>query len=112
MDKTTLNNADIIYDNEIVIGEVEMYLGKKVEVYVSSRNGMKYLRLRAYRQDAKTKEWFPSPKEGINIPFMYTKPSEDYQTAQLLSDMIVEALQRGKDMPLFDPEGMVVKKKR
>lgn len=104
------NRPEIIYDNYKEIGHVEMYLGRRAEVTIAAKDGMKWLRVRMFRQDAKTFEWRPT-REGITFPLVYVKPTEDVQCGQQIVDMIVKALAMTEDFALYDPDNMVVREK-
>lgn len=104
------NRPEIIYDNYKEIGTVEMYLGRRAEVSIAAKDGMKWLRVRMYRQDAKTLEWRPT-REGVTFPLVYVKPFEDVQCGQQIVDMIVKALAMTEDFALYDADNMVVREK-
>lgn len=106
-----MSNEEIIYDNEIEIGEVDISFGRKIKVVVSAREGMKYLRFRIYRHHPKDDSWRPT-RDGVNIPFVYPLPSEDIKVIESIVELVKQAHIKGQDMPIYDPNGMVVRKKK
>lgn len=98
----------IVWDAIKEVAEIEVYLGRRVKISVASKDGLKWMLLRMFRQDAKTKVWKPT-REGVNLPFLYVQPTENYETMGLFVEAFAAAIEEGNALPLYDPETMLRK---
>lgn len=98
-----------VWDNYVVVGEVQKSASIKIQLAAAVRNGIKYLNVREFYKKKTEEVWKPG-RDGITIPLLF--PLENGQTIIKPYEDLIKLLEATaetlEDIELYDEANAVL----
>jgi hypothetical protein len=102
-----------IWDNYIVVGEVQKSDRLKFVLAAAVRDGVKYINIREFYMKKSEEEWMPG-RDGITVPIVIpiNKGENLLQPAQAFESVFYDTVRVLTDIALYDEDNAIFRKEK